>query len=798
MKIEQCAAAAGQPIEEFGNGQGFPYGNPVTVRPRSVRRQINPFWQFLIEFDWLLVALVVAGVPAQAATHSKGNVTLFVHGFGPDLPHVGWTPPNGSNPFGSLTLPNEIDCSGYWEDLPSSMRRQGYTGQFILVTWYQNASNCDVNLHNWGQYDESYSWVDVGAALSQYVYQSFTSKGIPVDIVSHSMGGMVTRSAIYWASGKAPPFYHGSILTAAKWSPPIDVGTAITAGSPHLGSNTAIVNICGNEASNQQICRETWPGSNSEIWINGLDSNHNVIHPEARNPQGKFGTQWINIAAKDTSLLHNPLLPCCENPISDGVIDTTSAISMTIPSSNKLIVPGDVSHLEFFLASKGSNDAGGANAIILGALEQDYSWASRNFIAPSWTLYNSGLSGGDRLISANGSYSLLQRDSDGNLVIYDNANRPLWSRGGSLIQHARSVMQDDGNLVTYSNYLPAVRGSGGAIWATNTAGNGLSYLGLMDDGNLTIVQTPDFAQHFPKQNITRPGGNYGGNVTWKAFTGLNSPLSSINPNSTPGGWCMEVPGGQISDNGHDPVTLAICNDSPQQNFVIVGQYGSIRALGRCLTNNGIGQPVTMEVCGQLHQNWVAELGVIRPADGSKSCVDVPGSRFVEGQPLAMASCNGSAEQNWVEPRIKNFSGSGKCLGGANPGVGNNNKAVLATCTGQVNQQWYTSGWWRNGGYRGAFQTKNNQCLEVPDQNFVGGQQLQFFQCNNDPAQDWIWFTDSTIRPAAQTQLCVDITQSNHNDGTAIELAPCNGTNAQQWDLPGGLSPNTPPAAPPPA
>ena len=76
--------------------------------------------------------------------------------------------------------------------------------------------------------------------------------------------------------------------------------------------------------------------------------------------------------------------------------------------------------------------------------------------------------------------------------------------------------------------------------------------------------------------------------------------------------------------------------------------------------------------------------------------------------------------------------------------------------------------------------------------------MQFFQCNNTPAQDWIWFKDSTIRPAAQTQLCVDITQSNHNDVTAIELAPCNGTNAQQWDPPGGLSPNTPPAAPPPA
>jgi hypothetical protein len=114
---------------------------------------------------------------------------------------------------------------------------------------------------------------------------------------------------------------------------------------------------------------------------------------------------------------------------------------MAIPGSDQLIVWGDVSHLEFFSANKGANDAGGANTLIVDALQQDYAWTRSNL-----------------------------------------------------------------NLVIYSNYMPAVSGSGSAIWATNTAGDGPSYLGLMDDGNLIIVQTPNFARHFPKQMSPSPVG----------------------------------------------------------------------------------------------------------------------------------------------------------------------------------------------------------------------------------------------------------------------------------------------------
>jgi surface antigen len=60
------------------------------------------------------------------------------------------------------------------------------------------------------------------------------------------------------------------------------------------------------------------------------------------------------------------------------------------------------------------------------------------------------------------------------------------------------------------------------------------------------------------------------------------------------------------------------------------------------------------------------------------------------------------------------------------------------------------------------------------------------------AQDWIWFSDQSIRPAAATYLCIDVYHSNWHDGTPIHLFNCNGTNAQTWGPPGGYSTNAPP------
>jgi NTE family protein len=66
--------------------------------------------------------------------------------------------------------------------------------------------------------------------------------------------------------------------------------------------------------------------------------------------------------------------------------------------------------------------------------------------------------------ASNTAYSTLGTtimQNDGNLVVYDRMNKPVYSSSTSGYPGSRLVVQDDGNVVIY---LP----SGRAIWATNT------------------------------------------------------------------------------------------------------------------------------------------------------------------------------------------------------------------------------------------------------------------------------------------------------------------------------------------
>ena len=90
-----------------------------------------------------------------------------------------------------------------------------------------------------------------------------------------------------------------------------------------------------------------------------------------------------------------------------------------------------------------------------------------DLLRPGWSIY-----------SPSEQLELIMQ-SDGNLVLYDGAGKPLWASGTDHHDGAYAIMQTDGNLVVYPP-------SGKALWASGTSKDHGSSLHLQSDGNLVI------------------------------------------------------------------------------------------------------------------------------------------------------------------------------------------------------------------------------------------------------------------------------------------------------------------------
>lgn len=225
-----------------------------------------------------LVAGVVTAGPAQARTDNKAKTVLFVHGY---------------NPTSTST-----NCGGDFDQMITWMRGQGFTGSMVKVGYYSGDTNCNVNLHSYGSYGDRDSWKNIAKAFSTYVYNTYTSKGIAVDVVGYSMGGLISRGAV-WGTQKAE----------AGFSPRINVEDVVTLGGPHSGAAWySYLCLWGQ-------CSSLKPGSTDINWLN-----------QNGNPQGSAGTEWTNIGS-----------------YQDDVVPWQSATSMSIPASNKAVF-SNVSH----------------------------------------------------------------------------------------------------------------------------------------------------------------------------------------------------------------------------------------------------------------------------------------------------------------------------------------------------------------------------------------------------------------------------------------------------------------------
>jgi hypothetical protein len=88
---------------------------------------------------------------------------------------------------------------------------------------------------------------------------------------------------------------------------------------------------------------------------------------------------------------------------------------------------------------------------------------------------------GDKVTSSNGRYTLFLQP-DGNLVLYNALNAPIWSSGTYNQSVSFLALQGDGNLVLFGT------GDRGPIWSTGTWNANGATLRLQDDGNLVIYR----------------------------------------------------------------------------------------------------------------------------------------------------------------------------------------------------------------------------------------------------------------------------------------------------------------------
>lgn len=217
------------------------------------------------------IVVLVGATACEPRQPRKDRVVLFIHGW---------------SAFGS-----GADCNANFGTLESSLRSAGFTGALVTVGYYDSNRNCDVDLQRWGSISNGSSWKDISKAFARYVHETYTARGITVDVVGHSMGGLVVRGAIQGTQGKEDGF-----------GPPLKIEDVVTFGTPFAGA-AWYSSLClwGQ-------CAGLKPGAGDLRW---LEQNG--------NPQGVGGTEWTAFGSS-----------------TDDVVPADSALTIQIPDARKI------------------------------------------------------------------------------------------------------------------------------------------------------------------------------------------------------------------------------------------------------------------------------------------------------------------------------------------------------------------------------------------------------------------------------------------------------------------------------
>lgn len=227
-------------------------------------------------------AVIAAAAPAHAAparANGQTNTVIFIHGF------------------------KATDCYNNWAPARTRFGNAGWTGAMVTYGYYSADTNCTREYPG----TEETPLKTIGKDLANWIYTAYSSRGVKVDVVAHSMGGLLIRSALTEVA-KGTTGYPAYLY----------VEDVVTLGTPHNGPR---LNHWSRQGTDMKY---------DSTFLNGL----------AERPVSAMGTDWTNIGSH-----------------ADEVVTPFSATEMN--GQHKVLYEGSagIDHGELIRVSSGTHNA---------------------------------------------------------------------------------------------------------------------------------------------------------------------------------------------------------------------------------------------------------------------------------------------------------------------------------------------------------------------------------------------------------------------------------------------------------
>jgi len=219
----------------------------------------------------VLAAITAIVVMPTSIAHAAEAQILLVHGYGDS---------SAGKDCNGATWENAL---AYFEDAGgrarSTMSTVGYYQGDEHAQHHGAASGCDVIVGD-GEATNDRPIQDIAKDLAGYIDATYTSQGQPVDIIAHSMGGLVARVAML-----------GSAQGWDGFPPKLNVDNVVTLSTPHQG-------IANPSASDDRQWTQMDPGSG---FMDGLHRGDSGL-----DDTWAQGTDWRLVGSReDTTVRHD-------------------------------------------------------------------------------------------------------------------------------------------------------------------------------------------------------------------------------------------------------------------------------------------------------------------------------------------------------------------------------------------------------------------------------------------------------------------------------------------------------------